>query len=59
MTAATTEATITAWLATQQDAMLSVLEAMVNTDGGSYDKPGVDAVGAIVRNFMAERDIPV
>jgi glutamate carboxypeptidase len=59
MTAMTTEASITAWLATQQDAMLGVLEAMVNTDGGSYDKPGVDAVGAIVRNFMAGCDIPV
>ena len=38
------EAAITAWLATQQEAMLGVLEAMVNTDGGSYDKAGVDAV---------------
>jgi glutamate carboxypeptidase len=59
MTAESTEATITAWLATQQDAMLAVLEAMVNTDGGSYDKPGVDAVGQIVQQFMAERGIPV
>jgi glutamate carboxypeptidase len=50
---------ITAWLATQQGAMLAVLEAMVNTDGGSYDKPGVDAVGGIVQRFMAEHDIPV
>ena len=46
MTADSPEAVITAWLATQQEAMLGVLEAMVNTDGGSYDKPGVDAVGA-------------
>ncbi|MFC7540531.1 M20/M25/M40 family metallo-hydrolase [Siccirubricoccus deserti] len=59
MTAESTEATITAWLATQQEAMLGVLEAMVNTDGGSYDKAGVDAVGEIVKRFMAERGIPV
>ena len=59
MTANSPEAVITAWLATQQEAMLGVLEAMVNTDGGSYDKPGVDAVGTIVQRFMAERDIPV
>jgi glutamate carboxypeptidase len=59
MTAESTEAAITAWLATQQRAMLGVLEAMVNTDGGSYDKPGVDAVGEIVKRFMAERGIPV
>ncbi len=59
MTASSPEAAITAWLATQQDAMLETLAAMVNTDGGSYDKPGVDAVGAIVQAFMAEREIPV
>ena len=59
MTAASTEAAITAWLATQRDAMLRVLEDMVNTDGGSYDKAGVDAVGAIVQRFMAEQGIPV
>src|SRR4051812_13895666 len=59
MTADAPESTITAWLATQQDAMLRVLEAMVNTDGGSYDKPGVDAVGTIVQRFMAEQGIPV
>ena len=59
MTANSPEAVITAWLATQQEAMLGVLEAMVNTDGGSYDKPGVDAVGAIVQRFMAAHAIPV
>jgi len=59
MTADRPESAITAWLATQQEAMLQVLEAMVNTDGGSYDKPGVDAVGGIVQRFMAEHGIPV
>ena len=40
------EDAITAWLAAQYGAMLAELERMVNTDGGSYDKAGVDAVGA-------------
>ncbi|MCW8087632.1 M20 family metallopeptidase [Sabulicella glaciei] len=53
------EAKITAWLATQQDAMLRVLEAMVNTDGGSYDKAGVDAVGAQIRAFCEEHGLKV
>ncbi len=53
------EQQITAWLATQHDAMVATLRAMVDTDGGSYDKAGVDAVGAIVARFMAEHDIPV
>ncbi|PZW44988.1 glutamate carboxypeptidase [Humitalea rosea] len=59
MTASAPEAAITAWLATQQEAMLALLERMVNTDGGSYDKAGVDAVGAIVQGFCAEHGIPV
>jgi glutamate carboxypeptidase len=59
MTAESTESAITAWLATQQEAMLKVLEAMVNTDGGSYDKAGVDAVGRIVEDFMDGHGIPV
>ncbi len=50
---------ITAWLAEQQPAMLAALERMVNTDGGSYDKAGVDATGEQVREFMAAHGIPV
>ncbi|WP_458097309.1 M20 family metallopeptidase [Roseomonas sp. WA12] len=56
---ANTEARILDWLSGQQDEMLAVLEAMVNTDGGSYDKAGVDAVGAQVRAFFDARGIPV
>jgi glutamate carboxypeptidase len=59
MTSESTEAKITAWLATQQEAMLETLRAMVDTDGGSYDKPGVDAVGAQVRRFLEAQGIPV
>src|SRR5688572_16201193 len=40
------------WLAAQQPAMVALLETLVNTDSGSYDKAGVDAVGAHIRNFL-------
>ena len=56
---ATTEAAVLEWLAGRQDEMLAQLEAMVNIDGGSYDKAGVDAVGAQVRAFFESRGIPV
>ena len=49
----TTESQITAWLATQQDAMVALLREMVDIDSGSYNKPGIDAVGAVVQRFMA------
>ena len=55
----TTEPQITAWLAAQQDAMIALLREMVDTDSGSYNKPGIDAVGAVVRRFLARHDIPV
>lgn len=55
----TTESQITAWLATQQDAMVALLREMVDIDSGSYNKPGIDAVGAVVQRFMATHDIPV
>jgi glutamate carboxypeptidase len=50
---------IVTWLGGQQAAMLAELEAMVNIDGGSYDKAGVDAVGARVGAFLAQHDVPV
>jgi glutamate carboxypeptidase len=40
------------WLAAQQPAMVALLETLVNTDSGSYDKAGVDAVGSHIRNFL-------
>ena len=32
---------------------------MVDIDSGSYDKPGIDAVGAVVERFLAGHGIPV
>jgi glutamate carboxypeptidase len=40
------------WLSTQHGAMLALLETLVNTDSGSYDKSGVDAVGGHIRSFL-------
>jgi glutamate carboxypeptidase len=45
------------WLGIQRDAMLALLKTLVNTDSGSYDKPGVDAVGAHIRNFLGDHGI--
>ena len=39
------EARIVDWLAGQKDAMIALLRDVVDTDSGSYDKAGVDAVG--------------
>jgi len=55
----TAETDIANWLAAQQQPMLDALQAMVNTDGGSYDKAGVDAVGAIVKNFCEAHGLMV
>ncbi len=53
------EALIVEWLGSQQDAMLDALREMVDTDGGTYDKAGVDAVGAQVRRFLEGHGVPV
>jgi glutamate carboxypeptidase len=52
-----TESTITAWLASQKQPMIDLLSEVVNIDSGSYDKPGVDAVGARFEQFFAEHGI--
>jgi glutamate carboxypeptidase len=51
------EGEILEWLGTQQGAMLGLLEDLVNIDGGSYNKAGVDAVGARIRAFLESHDI--
>jgi glutamate carboxypeptidase len=51
------EGKILEWLGGQRDAMLALLAALVNTDGGSYDKAGVDAVGGHIRDFLGEHGI--
>jgi glutamate carboxypeptidase len=48
-----------AWLASQEEAMVRLLEEVVNIDSGSYDKAGVDRVGERFAAFFAEHGIPV
>lgn len=47
------------WLEGQEGAMLDLLRDLVNVDSGSYDKAGVDAVGARIAAFLAEHGVPV
>ncbi|SFL96781.1 M20 family metallopeptidase [Methylobacterium pseudosasicola] len=47
------------WLEGQKGAMLALLEELVNIDSGSYDKAGVDAVGARIAFFLAEHGVSV
>lgn len=47
------------WLEGQEGAMLALLEELVNIDSGSYDKAGVDAVGARIAFFLAEHGVSV
>jgi glutamate carboxypeptidase len=51
------ETKILDWLAAQRPAMLALLEELVNIDSGSYQKPGVDAVGARLRAFLESASI--
>lgn len=46
------EQAITAWLASQRPAMVALLEELVNTDSGTYDKAGVDAAGEVLKRFF-------
>ena len=55
--AETTETRITDWLAARKDAMVDLLREVVDIDSGSYDKAGVDAVGARFERFFAEQGI--
>jgi glutamate carboxypeptidase len=53
----TNETQITQWLTEQRQAMLDLLRDVVDIDSGSYDKSGVDAVGARFERFMQEHGI--
>jgi len=54
-----TEAQICDWLAANKQAMLDLLEEVVNIDSGSYDKTGVDAVGDRFIRHFSERGFSV
>ena len=56
-TANGSERQILEWLAGQRGPMLALLETLVNTDSGSYDKAGVDAVGDHIRRFLDANEV--
>jgi glutamate carboxypeptidase len=51
------ETAVLDWLAGQREAMIGLVAALVNIDSGTYDKAGVDAVGAQLRGFLASHDV--
>lgn len=53
----TTETRIIDWLASQKQPMIDLLRDVVNIDSGSFDKEGVDAVGARFEQHFAEHGI--
>jgi glutamate carboxypeptidase len=52
-------ASVLEWLGTQRDAMIALLRAIVDIDSGSYNKPGIDAVGAALRRFLEAHGVRV
>lgn len=52
------ERAILDWLDQQRPAMTELLEKLVNIDSGSYNKAGVDAVGAAIEDWFAAEGIP-
>ncbi|MGI4802724.1 MAG: M20 family metallopeptidase [Janthinobacterium lividum] len=51
--------TPTDWLATQHDAMVALLQRCVDIDSGSYDKSGIDQVGAVLTDFLTAHGVTV
>ena len=45
------------WIAGERAAVLGLIERLVNTDSGSFDKAGVDAAGGHIRAFLQDRGI--
>jgi glutamate carboxypeptidase len=52
-----TETAVLSWLAEHESAMLDLVRTLVDIDSGSYDKAGVDAVGARLRAFLGEHGV--
>ena len=45
------------WLSESRQDMIELLEQLVNIDSGSYDKAGVDAVGAVLLHFFENHGV--
>jgi len=50
---------IAEWLAAERPAMEAMLCELVDIDSGSYDKPGIDAVGQVLTRFLEGQGIGV
>lgn len=57
MAPSATEQHILGWLEGRRDAMLELLEAIVDIDSGSHHKPGVDEVGKRLSEFFSLHSI--
>ncbi len=51
------EQKLIAWFRDREAEMLALTEKLVNIDGGSHDKAGVDAVGEALQEWFASRGI--
>ena len=45
------------WIAGERETVVGLIETLVNTDSGSFDKAGVDAAGEHIRSFLHQRGI--
>jgi glutamate carboxypeptidase len=52
------EAAVLDWLDGQEEAMVALLEALVNTDSGSFDRDGVDRTGTILHRHLEAAGVP-
>ncbi len=57
MAPSSAQADVITWLEGQQQAMIDLLERIVNIDSGSYDHAGVDAVGQAIKAHLEIRGI--
>jgi glutamate carboxypeptidase len=53
------ERRVIAWLGASQGDMVELLADLVNVDSGTYDKPGVDAVGEVLKRFYASQGLEI
>jgi len=53
----TQEAKVLDWLAAKEEPMRALLERLVNIDSGSYNKAGVDDVGAAICAFLESHGV--
>jgi glutamate carboxypeptidase len=53
------EAAVLGWLEQQQEPMIELLCALVNTDSGSFDSAGVARAGEVIANHLRDRGLPL